>query len=220
MAEATEIETKKIAGDGDVILIVGEPAEAKLLVHSVVLTAASKVFSALLGPNFREGQAVRSSEQPKEIKLPEDDARAMSDMCHLLHGKHVDELLKAVTSARVLSYAIVVDKYACVDALRMQSHAILFAHLDYYTFRLDMTINGRMVVATYLLEHAPSFKRATKRLIIGVNEQYSDLLKRDFGPMIPLSVLRKRDQSTSKVQHTDAMQWQPKRSVRPRNVRS
>jgi hypothetical protein len=44
----------KIAADGDVILVVG-PEEVQLRVHSLFLKAASKPFSAMFGPDWREG---------------------------------------------------------------------------------------------------------------------------------------------------------------------
>jgi len=46
-----------IAPDGDVILVVGPSRSqiSKLRVHSLFLTTASKVFSAMFGPHFKEG---------------------------------------------------------------------------------------------------------------------------------------------------------------------
>ncbi|EME88678.1 uncharacterized protein MYCFIDRAFT_7388, partial [Pseudocercospora fijiensis CIRAD86] len=79
-------EVKKIAQLGDLILEVGG-SKAKLLVSSTVLTSLSKVFAALLGPHFKEGQVQRSAETPQVVDLPEDDAAAMTNMCMLLHAQ-------------------------------------------------------------------------------------------------------------------------------------
>ncbi|KAM0499108.1 hypothetical protein ACHAP8_005816 [Fusarium lateritium] len=47
-----------IAPDGDLILVVG-PKKTKLRVRSTLLAAASKPFSAMLGPNWKEGNDLR-----------------------------------------------------------------------------------------------------------------------------------------------------------------
>lgn len=44
----------KIAADGDLVLTVG-PEEVRLRVNSLFLKAASKPFSAMLGPDWKEG---------------------------------------------------------------------------------------------------------------------------------------------------------------------
>ncbi|KAI8294534.1 hypothetical protein K4K59_005031 [Colletotrichum sp. SAR11_240] len=45
-----------IAPDGDVIMVIG-PKDKEFRLHSQILKAASKVFKAMLGPNFAEGYA-------------------------------------------------------------------------------------------------------------------------------------------------------------------
>lgn len=77
------LDLEEIAHDGDVILVVGAPAELRLLVSSSVLRHASSVFKAMLDGAFREGQrrAHRSKDLPQTIRLPEDSADAVADMC-------------------------------------------------------------------------------------------------------------------------------------------
>ena len=70
----------KIARAPDVILIVGDAESTRLLVSSEVLMESSKVFAALLGPKFQEGQETGTVIHPKEVTLKEDNAAAMSDM--------------------------------------------------------------------------------------------------------------------------------------------
>lgn len=52
-----------IAADGDIILVVG-PAKLKIRVQSLILTAVSKPFSAMLGPNWKEGRQKHAADAP------------------------------------------------------------------------------------------------------------------------------------------------------------
>ncbi|KAL9091272.1 MAG: hypothetical protein Q9165_004906 [Trypethelium subeluteriae] len=85
MAQNSEHGLLEIAPDGDVILLVGQGAAQKnLRVHSVALKMASKVFAAMFGPRFAEGQSL-SSANPKMVPLPEDDLEALTILCHIIH---------------------------------------------------------------------------------------------------------------------------------------
>lgn len=77
-----------IAPGGDLLLMVGTKSSevAMLRVHSVILKTVSKVFNAMFGPRFREGQAV-GGDHPKEIALPEDDAIGMTILCQVMHHR-------------------------------------------------------------------------------------------------------------------------------------
>lgn len=92
-----------IADEGDLILAVGnEKKKKKMRVSSVILSMASPVSKALLGPHFREGQRLRNGTSPIEILLPDDSSESLqkySTSCtfevegwkhlakeHLLHG--------------------------------------------------------------------------------------------------------------------------------------
>jgi hypothetical protein len=99
MAEDGGLPTQSIAYAADLVLVVGTPATLKLSVSSIVLKDSSKVFAALLGPHFGEGQP--STSGIKEVTLAEDDPSAMSDMCFLLHGRPLDKLLKAMGIAEI-----------------------------------------------------------------------------------------------------------------------
>lgn len=63
---------------GDVCIVAtraGEAVPVGYLVSSRVLSLASDAFAALLGPNFREGQALaRPASSPIQMNLPDDDA--------------------------------------------------------------------------------------------------------------------------------------------------
>ena len=72
-----------VAEDGDIILAL--PNQYYVRASSSVLSCASRAFKALLGPNFEEGQAIRSGASPKEIALSDDDEDAMASICDMLH---------------------------------------------------------------------------------------------------------------------------------------
>jgi hypothetical protein len=71
--------------DGDVILIIGVE-KLRLRVDSQSLRSASKVFSAMFGPDWREGKRT-SAENLTDIELPEDDTNAMLRVCYILHDR-------------------------------------------------------------------------------------------------------------------------------------
>ncbi|UKZ78405.1 hypothetical protein TrVFT333_006145 [Trichoderma virens FT-333] len=105
---------KDIALNGDIILVVGEQ-KVSLRTHSQCLVCASKVFGAMLGPNWSEGKNL-SRESPKEIPLIEDDAHALYAICCVIH--HRNDLVPVTFSPReVLQIAIEADKYDLQVAL-------------------------------------------------------------------------------------------------------
>jgi hypothetical protein len=104
-----------ISKDCDFVLDVGNPVARRLKVSSKVLTAASRYFEALLGPHFREGQTLIQS-GTVIVPTPEDDPQAMSDMCNLLHGRSIPELLsQSILASRILHLAITLDKVCSPD---------------------------------------------------------------------------------------------------------
>ncbi|KUJ21312.1 uncharacterized protein LY89DRAFT_577242 [Mollisia scopiformis] len=77
----------KIAADGDVILVVG-PEKVKLRVHSLFLKAASKPFSVMFGPDWKEGHNMLGRDGPVELPLPEDNAAALKLICAIIHHQN------------------------------------------------------------------------------------------------------------------------------------
>ncbi|OCL09897.1 hypothetical protein AOQ84DRAFT_375415 [Glonium stellatum] len=75
-----------IATDGDIILVVGLELR-RLRVHALILKNASKVFNAMFGPHFREGQGLGGA-CSKEIPLPDDDADALKLICSVIHSRN------------------------------------------------------------------------------------------------------------------------------------
>ena len=76
-----------IATDGDVILVVG-PEKAKLRVQSLFLKAASKPFSAMFGPDWKEGHNILDLDALIELPLPENNANALKLICAIIHYRN------------------------------------------------------------------------------------------------------------------------------------
>jgi hypothetical protein len=108
-----------MAPDGDCILVVG-PDTVKLRVHSLFLRTASKPFSAMFTPEWKEGDALLSQSGPIEILLPEDNATYMRLLCAIIHHKR-DEVPADLSAHDVLGVAIAADKYDCVQAVKFAS---------------------------------------------------------------------------------------------------
>jgi len=107
----------EIAPDGDLILVVGKSDDmVKFKVHSLCLKLASKVFTAMFGPNWAEGKAL-SKDNPKEIALPEDDPVAMRKICQILHQQIEALADEVLTVAELAHLALAADKYDVVHLL-------------------------------------------------------------------------------------------------------
>ncbi|KAK6388058.1 hypothetical protein LTR65_008224 [Meristemomyces frigidus] len=195
MADGNDIATEVIADQGDLFLIVGDKKKAKLRVSSAMLKGTSAVFAAMLGPHFQEGQGTCSAESPKEISFPDDDAIAMSDMCNLLHHKTPKELAGFPVSKTIVAVAVVIDKYACHEALRLQGQALLLGWLSHQGNLLKGLIPCSwclMACAAYLFDHTASFRTFTNRLVTECFTPCSTLLKDKQCMILPLPVFQRQ----------------------------
>jgi len=64
---------------------VAGPEKVKLRVHSLFLKAPSKSFSAMFGPNWKEGYNMPSRDGPVEVPLSEGNAAALKFICAIIH---------------------------------------------------------------------------------------------------------------------------------------
>ncbi|EME41939.1 hypothetical protein DOTSEDRAFT_27045 [Dothistroma septosporum NZE10] len=179
-----------IAPGGDVILIVGDDKK-RLQVSSTMLFATSSVFKALLGPHFREGQQPRSAAMPVEVALPDDDFMADAWLCALVHHKPAAELEENRDVRHMLAFAIVVDKYDSIGALRLQSRALMmrFTECKPSADHSDVTMLEALAAA-YLLGDLRSFRKISANLIAHTTGQVGDLRKlKGAVPMLPDGVL-------------------------------
>lgn len=181
---------EKIAPDGDILLIIGTPPTAKVVVWSATLKRTLAVFSAMLSSKFSEGQGVGSSQTPKEITLPDDDPIAISNMCNLTHGHRLTVKQLPKISTRVLKLAIVIDKYACVEVLYYQTQAILLKWLDEFP-DADIIAYGQIAAAAYLLDQPRVFNKATKGLIGESSDDTVAILRDRCGEILPFNVFCK-----------------------------
>ena len=183
--------------NGDVLL---DLERGRIPVHSEVLTRASPVFKAMLGPNFSEGQALRSAANPKIITLQDDDTESMIALCVLLHRdlstvhlKTSSVATKTADATRILRVAILADKYALVDHL---SHDLGPALLTPFTGtlgarKLDLLQALHLVVAAYLLQQGEPFTLFARRVIMDYGDHATMLDYTDLFDHIPATSIRK-----------------------------
>ncbi|KAK5718721.1 hypothetical protein LTR15_008455 [Elasticomyces elasticus] len=184
-----------LAEDGDVIMIL---REKRFRVSSVVLSLASPVFKTMFGPNFLEGQAPRSAEQPKEIKL--EDGYSLEMLLALMHHfdldtlRGLDEDLYADTPLLVGCIAIAFDKYCCTQALGLSVEALLRRSANNAVID-DESVEGRFnmyahtAASAYLIGSKTLFAEATRYMVLEGLKPFSELADVMFYRIIPISVL-------------------------------
>ena len=175
--------TNVIAFYGDLILVVGEK-KTRLRVHSVCMKIASKVFDAMLGPHFSEGQPSNGN-HPKEIPMPDDNATAMATICKVLHHRN-DLLPDCLEPSDLPEIALVADKYDCVLALK-------YAMIQWLNFKEPVAFIdlGSLLIAAYVFDNSDAFRRVTQNLITGTYHSYHSLMDIRYGDVIPSSIFCK-----------------------------
>ena len=173
-------ETHAIAPTGDIILVVGG-GKTELRVHSVCMRTASKVFDAMLGPRFLEGQP-SNGVLPRKISMPDDNAAAMTTICNVIH--HRNDLAPDVRALGGLAeIALAADKYDCVLALK-------YAMFQWLNYKVPVTfLNlGRLLIAAYVFNNSDAFRRVTQRLITDFSLSYLLLIDTKFAEIIPSAI--------------------------------
>jgi hypothetical protein len=186
--------TTNIAAEGDAILTL---QHLRLRVSSVNLSSASPVFKAMFGPDFIEGQAIRSAQHPKEVPLPEDDPTAMTRLCFWFHHKQAPEDtgsldLSTVCGAKeFFSLVGLADKYGCMGFFKPVGIALLadFAHIPGSSFApIEAMIY--LITASYVLDDSRHFFRLTRYLVMDYETAYSEQLSHASLPLLPSFFLR------------------------------
>lgn len=149
----------KITTDGDVILVIG-PDEARLCVNSILLQTASRVFKAMFGPHYKEGQRSDLNGSKKEVPLPEDDVGAMTIICAVIHHRN-DIIPERMSSDEVLQISVLADKYDCKVALKHAIHHWL-DHRNAVSLKDLM----KLMTAAYLLNHSQAFSAITYTMMM------------------------------------------------------
>ncbi|KAK5695125.1 hypothetical protein LTR17_024598 [Elasticomyces elasticus] len=189
-----EEEAKKIilAEEGDVIILLLDKAEIR--VSSAILSQASPVFKKMLGPHFLEGQAPRSSAQPKEIKLHDDEPKALEMLLKLVHFYDIEDV--AVTPPGLLGLAVLADKYDCAKSLTLMTEALLKRCVDggepLQSARVPFW--ARLATAAYLLRSSKSFTKYTRHLIVNCTVSCLSIMDLEDCRSLPSSLICKREQ--------------------------
>lgn len=178
---------------GDTIFLCG-PNKVKLLVHSIFLTNASKVFAAMLGPSFREGQP-RTDSGPREIPLPEDDPFSMQVIFNIIHSRR-EVSHKKISPKQLLSIAYAADKYDLASTLKYAS-SCWFSSIQTPgdDFHLETYLHS--MKAAYLLENEAALQMAISSIVLGYTgsflslwSHFDDIMPRETICMFFYSVLQ------------------------------
>lgn len=190
-----ELHSVAIRGDVHLDLELG-----RIPAQSHVLTRASPVFRAMLGPNFSEGQAPRSAINPRVIALDDDDTESMTILCILLHKDlstvHLntsEKLAETADPTRIFGVAVLVDKYGLVDHLENDLGLSLLAPFTqkHRARKLDLSQALHLVAAAYLLQQAELFSLFARRLTIDYGDHSTLLDSDDLFEHVPARSIRK-----------------------------
>jgi hypothetical protein len=165
-----------ISPDGDVVLVVG-PRSVRLRIHSQCLRCASKVFDAMFGPHWSEGQGL-SKESLREVPLVEGDADALRIICCVIHHRN-DDVPQTLTPKEVLQIAIEADKYDLRVALKYATAQWLKPRGN--ADKVDM---GYLLAAAFLFGDMDAFVAYTLALILHYKGPYSELLDNEITSQI------------------------------------
>ncbi|KAF4806145.1 hypothetical protein CGCSCA5_v014680 [Colletotrichum siamense] len=152
-----------IAADGDVIMVVG-PEKKEFRLHSFFLKTTFKVFKAMLGPNFAEGQQLNANEAkgnraPVKIDLPEDDVNSMD-----------------IPFFEIL---VAADKYDLIHAIKHAFHhalAAAFGKEDILEKMLGVKL-WKFATAAAFVKDATAFNTATHIFVLHWEHGFLDFAK-------------------------------------------
>ncbi|KAH7348213.1 hypothetical protein BKA66DRAFT_400980, partial [Pyrenochaeta sp. MPI-SDFR-AT-0127] len=149
-----------LAKRGDVLLCVGQGENlVKLLVVSSFMSVASPVFEAMFNGRFSEGQDLSSS-NPRETLLPDDDPYIMTIVCRMIHMQTSD-MPRQLEVDDFAGFAILCDKYDCIDAVRPWSRLWVLGLLP----EPDMPGYDKLLMITYVLDLPDEFYKVTQSLL-------------------------------------------------------
>ncbi|KAL6715638.1 hypothetical protein ACLMJK_006599 [Lecanora helva] len=170
---------------GDLVLILGDPSEQTYIrVSSKILSIASPVLAAMLGPKYAEGNTL-STTGSLELTLPEDDPEAMVWVCNIVHLK---QSFTHISVALMEKIAVTCDKYDMSGALSVWGEAWL-SHIDLSTD--GEARYGRLLWIAYALGCQTVFYNKSYNMIWYHTEAELRLMKEDWkGTSIPEDVLK------------------------------
>ncbi|KAL9091273.1 MAG: hypothetical protein Q9165_004907 [Trypethelium subeluteriae] len=169
---------------GDVVFVVGKGHDqTNLRVSSWLLKSASKVFAAMFGPHFAEGQKLSGSNLIT-VPLPDDDPFAMSILCSELHLR-TDMVPDKFNISEIYEIARLIDKYDCHIALK-RLFQVWFMENKGTTSPTDLAL--QMVCAS-LFSDATAFTNITHELVMRYGEPYINLWDDGVSSFVPWKAL-------------------------------
>ncbi|KAF5676958.1 hypothetical protein FDENT_9339 [Fusarium denticulatum] len=173
----------EIASNGDLVLILG-PEETKLRVCSILLIAASKPFSVMLGPDWKEGHNMHNQQGPFELSLPDDNATALKIVCSIIHHQN-ETVPRTLAASDILAIAVVADKYLCTNALKFASETWL------RTFGSEPHNLMLLTASAYLFRNAQAFSEITRALVLEYDGSYLALRTDEVESIMPWRIFCK-----------------------------
>lgn len=174
---------------GDITLVIDDDFHStlRLRVSSCILAMASKVFKAMFGSNFAEGHA-------SEIRL-KDPPAATAFLCRLLHHKYQDTDI--LNGFELVEFAIVVDKYDCLESLRLPTYGQLCSLAAMPTYkRLD-----HLITAAYMLDQPLFFRKSTQELVMSEVTIAAERFDSRCVELLPPTLLDSMYQQQTKARH-------------------
>lgn len=166
LVELFEPASQSLCEFGDIMLVVedGCHEQLKLQVNSCILASTSKVFKTLFRGCFDEGEAIRSG--TREVYM-NDNPHPMLALCQLLHLR---PLTPALDESGLIDFALLVDKFDCVEALK---HATLGILGRFEPDGWRDPIKHDLIASAYILDQPTHFRRFTKSLVRQSTSHYS-----------------------------------------------
>ncbi|KAK3652909.1 hypothetical protein LTR56_004857 [Elasticomyces elasticus] len=182
-----------IVEEGDVILVLDD-GKKRIKVSAALLSMASPVFKAMLGPHFLEGQVQRSPENPQNIHLPEDDPEAMVTLSKLVHFDTPHQ--SALGPGSLRKVAVLADKYDCTHAISLQAETLLNRHARSLAFCRGnvqdhdiLPLLACFTTSAYLLRKDVEFGHFTRCMVLDIVSPYSAVTEIEGCESFPISVL-------------------------------
>lgn len=173
-----QVQHTVFSDDADVVLY-SDPKHL-YYVSSGVLSSASRVFRAMFGPNFAEGQALLRStpDSLPKFELCDDSTQALRWLFSILHDAQQECLSSLSDPSCLQQLAVVADKYDCAAAVRSSTSPLLAsmtmkadAHLKFDSDDFEAALesdelhNTDLIEAAWLLDDAEHFQKYTNTIL-------------------------------------------------------
>ena len=149
--------------------MVGED-QVQIHASSQLLCMASKPFSKMLGPHFKEGQP-HAAFTKKEIPLPADKPSAIRIMCDIINHQ-INGTGPVPNAAEFCDLAIVADKYDCTRATGLAAKAWLQP-----TSAHNICDLGLLLISASIHALPEAFYKISASLVLGHRGSYRELAK-------------------------------------------